>query len=386
MISCTRVSRLRNLRVILGLVALGFLFTACSTTPSKPPLPPSASDLNLRESAHLCEPKVATLARWKGTSFRRTPWGTGEALQTAGGTAGADQWAFFDEDEILVGSVYRFRNGLALDSYPVLRQTLLQLRPTLEFFLNTGDLLKGGNIDTAALYRTGDKTSTTQYIVRKGGKYPVLLVAAVAIDPYEQLLAGYQEQFFPGLDRAEAIVKSGRSAEGTSAQDKDFLALQQFARGEAALFASCGQRRTDTAIAGYSKAIKHGFADRVRLAEAHHRLGLALRDKGRLQEAEEQLVQALRVRPDVPEVFNNLGTVLAQLGKRAEAMESFEKAIVLKPNYARARYNLAELYEVVNRKRAIEEYETYLALVEDLPEETGRAARARQRVKRLKGE
>ena len=49
-----------------------------------------------------------------------------------------------------------------------------------------------------------------------------------------------------------------------------------------------------------------------------------------------------------------------------------------------ARYNLAEAYEPTNPKRAVAEYETFLALVEGIPEEEGRIARVNERLKVLK--
>ncbi|MEC4668939.1 MAG: hypothetical protein VST65_05335, partial [Nitrospirota bacterium] len=61
----------------------------------------------------------------------------------------------------------------------------------------------------------------------------------------------------------------------------------------------------------------------------------------------------------------------------------FEKAVALKPNYSVARYNLASAYETVNVRRAVSEYETYLALVEGIPEQEERATHARQRVEDL---
>jgi hypothetical protein len=54
------------------------------------------------------------------------------------------------------------------------------------------------------------------------------------------------------------------------------------------------------------------------------------------------------------------------------------------PHYAIARYNLAEAYEPTNPRRALSEYETYLALVEGIPDETNRIAQVQQRVKTLK--
>jgi tetratricopeptide (TPR) repeat protein len=75
--------------------------------------------------------------------------------------------------------------------------------------------------------------------------------------------------------------------------------------------------------------------------------------------------------------------VYEELGERQKALALFEKAVALKPNYALARFNLAEAYERVDRRRAIEEYETYLAIVEGMPEEATRARRAEQRLEQL---
>ena len=95
--------------------------------------------------------------------------------------------------------------------------------------------------------------------------------------------------------------------------------------------------------------------------------------------------KALEIRPNVPEVLNNLGTVLAQQKKGPQAVQLFEQAIVLRPNYARARFNLAGALEEVNVRRAIEEYETYLVLVEGISEEERRILIVEERHKRLKG-
>ena len=83
-------------------------------------------------------------------------------------------------------------------------------------------------------------------------------------------------------------------------------------------------------------------------------------------------------------LFRSLGTVYRELGDKASALASFEKAVTLRPNYAIARYNLAEAYESTNPKRALSEYETYLALVQGIPDEASRVALVQQRVKTLK--
>ena len=367
-----------------------FLLPACtgSVTPAPSQLPPSATDLDILGSIKICETKTASQHRWKGLSVTKTAWGTGEELYVERTTpTQTKQWLFFNEDNILVGAVVNYPNGIDLEPYPTLRQTLTQLTPTREFYLDASHLLRGTQPDSAQLYRTGDETTTTQYIVRRGvnDEYGVLLVAAVAIDPYEHLLEGSQKRFLsatpPGKEKNS--MKAGNKDQS---KNKIFLATQQFARGEVSLFKSCGEQdnSTDIAIDAYSRAVQIGFKNSNRLAEAHHRKGLALRNKGRFVEAQRALEESLKIRPHAPGVLNSLGSVLVQLDKPTQAIASLEKAIVLKPNYARARYNLAQAYETINPQRAREEYETYLVLVEGIPEESTRAALAKDRLQRLK--
>ena len=365
-------------------VSIFLLGISCSTSSlPEPGLPPSASDLELLGSTRLCDGKALVLSQWKGTKFSREPWGSGERLQRLAQSRQPDhdRFYFFNKDDILVGGIFRYTPGLNLSLFPVLRQTLSQLPPS-PFYLDARQLLQATKAKSAILYRTGDKTSTTQYLVLDGEDQPILLVASMAIDPYEQLLSSYQETYLPGL---VLMKKAGEEKGVGSSKDKKFLALQQFARGEAAMFSSCGKRQPGVAVGAYRQAVEYGFADNVRLAESHHRLGLALRETGELKDAQVHLEKSLEIRPNVPEVINNLGSLLAQQKKQAQAVQLFEQAIVLRPNYARARFNLAEALEKVNARRAIEEYETYLALVEGISEEERWISLAEERLKRLKG-
>ena len=47
--------------------------------------------------------------------------------------------------------------------------------------------------------------------------------------------------------------------------------------------------------------------------------------------------------------------------------------------------NLAEAFESINPKRAIQEYETFLILAEDNPDEAGKVAIAKSKIKALQG-
>jgi len=373
------------------LLPLYILLTACASSGPPPPaanLPPSASDLDILGPIQLCEAKTTSEHRWRRVNIAKVPWGSGEEFYfEITQPRNQRQWLFYNDDDILVGVVFGYPEGINLKPYQVLRETLSQLPTAREFYMDAADLLQGTEPVTVKLYRTGDETSTTQYIVRDNPKddYVALLVAAVVIDPYESLLQGTEETFLS--PSGQTRTEGSKQPDPQNQLEKDtFLAKQQFARGESALFQSCrGQeKQAEIAIDAYNRAIQIGIKNPKRLAEAHHRLGLAYRNKGQMDEARKELEKSLEIQPLAPRVLNSLGSVLVQLDKPTEAIVQLEKAIVLQPNYARARYNLAGAYETVNRKRAIEQYETYLALVEDVPEESTRAALARDRLGKLR--
>jgi tetratricopeptide (TPR) repeat protein len=357
---------------------------ACSGPEPRSNLPPSASDLLLLRKAKLCDSKLQVLQAHQGASFQSQGWGTGEELRTTTEQPGSEASYFFDQDGTMVGAVFAFPRGHSLKPYPVLRRTLGELRPSLEFYLNVAAVPDRANLDPTTLYETGDPKSTTAYLVLGAESAPTLVMATFAIDPYAKLLSPYRRELLRRIQPAER-KGSGQTAESPGSEDKEpFLAIQQFARGEAAHFASCGARDDQRAAEAYAKAIAQGLSNKVWLAEAHHKLGLALEGTGRLEEAKASLKESLTIRPNAAEVFNSLGTVHARLGERDKAIEAFERAILLKPNYPIARFNLAQAYEGVNAKRAISEYETYIALVEGIEEEESRMALARQRVTALR--
>ena len=362
------------------------MLNACETQAPKPNLPPSESDLVLLKSTTLCASKSDLLKTYPASTLKAQTWGAGQELVLPADRSQShgDESYFFDEDGLLVGALFTFPSSLNLDPYPVLRHTLTLLKPTLEFYLNVANLSSQSSMDSSALYETGDEKTTTQYLVLGTREHPALLQASVTIDPYVRLFSPYRREFLERL-RHPSGKKQGQTLDSQGAEDKEpFLSLQQFARGETAQLSYCGTQNFDTAIKAYQKAIASGFANKVWLAEAHHKLGLAWEGQGQHEKAKTEMLQSLAVRPNTPEILNNLGTVYGKLGDKANALASFEKAVTLRPNYAIARYHLAEAYEPTNPKRAITEYETYLALVEGIPDETARIALVQQRVKALK--
>ncbi len=374
-----------RLWVVCGL-GLSLSLSGCETPARNPILPPSESDLVLLNSTTLCTSKSAFLKTHPPASLTPQDWGTGQefVLHADRSPSHGDESYFFDEDDILVGIVFTYPSGLDLNPYPILRRTLTQLKPTLEFYLNVANLPSRTSMDSSALYETGDEQTTTQYLVLGPREQPTLLQASRTIDPYVRLFSPYRRDFLERL-RYPRGQNPGQQLNSQGSEDKEpFPSLQQFARGQTAQLSYCGAQNYDTAAAAYQKAIASGFANKVWLAEAHHKLGLAWVGKGQHEKAKMEMLQSLAIRPNTPEILNNLGTVYTKLGDKANALASFEKAVTLRPNYAIARYNLAEAHELTNPKRALSEYETYLALAEGIPDEANRIAHVQQRVKALK--
>jgi tetratricopeptide (TPR) repeat protein len=372
----------------VALSTAGFLSSCGPSGPVRPNLPPSESDLTLLKSTALCDRKPDFETKLPAAPKEGRPWGAGQEVQIPGSRSAthADESYFFDEDGLLVGALFTFPRGLDLAPYPVLRHTLSLLKPTNEFYLAVPLLPTKANMDTSALFETGDEKSTTQYLVTGTRDTPVLLQASFTIDPYVRLFSPYRREFLARL-KQPAGTNGGPAADGQGSEDKEpFRSLHEFARGQTAQLAYCGDKNYDVALDAYQKAAASGFTNKVWQAEAHHKLGQAWQAKGQFEKAKAEMEKSLAIRPNIPEVLNNLGTVHAQMGDKTGALALFERAVTLRPNYAVARYNLAEAYEATNPKRALSEYETFLVLVEGIPEEEGRAARAKERVRMLKPE
>jgi len=368
-------------------LGLGVWLSSCETpNPRQQHLPPSDTDLVLLKPGTLCERKPAFLQQHPPSTLIAKTWGTGQEFMIPADRSPShgDESYFFDEDGTLVGTLFTFSAGLDLAPYSVLRHTLTLLKPTLEFYLTVANFAAKSNMDSSSLYETGDEKSTTQYLVISAHEHPALLQASFTIDPYVKLFSPYRREFLNRL-RLPSGAQPGQQVDSQGAEDKEpFPSLQQFARGQTAQLSYCGGQSYDIAADAYRKSIASGFTNKVWQAEAHHKLGQSLFGLGQYEQAKAELLQSLAIRPNTPEILNNLGTTQLKLGDKEGALASFEKAVTLRPNYAIARFNLAELLEPTNPKRALSEYETYLVLVEGIPEEADRVALAQQRVKKLK--
>ena len=369
-------------KCLVGII-LSLLLTHCSSAPPPTPLPPSASDLNVLGQAYLCQTKTEARASWLKPGSQKTPWGNGsEHFQEITSPHKQGQWVVFNKDETLVGVITVFPYGLSLDDYPTLRNTISQLPPAREFYLTSSQLLEGEIPDSATLYRTGKTKTTHQYYIRhRPEQEDQLIMAIFVLDPYEALLDGNHQRFLSYLKGSSS--QGEKQTATASSTDKNFLGLQQFARGEISLFASCGTQHPDRAQDAYQKTIQYGLSDTKQLAETHHRLGLAFSQLENFLEAQTSIEAALAIQPHAANILNSYGTVLVKRQKIPAGIQAYEKALALQPAYAKARFNLAQVFELINPKRAIQEYETFIVLAEDNPEESSKVAIAKAKLKTL---
>jgi protein O-GlcNAc transferase len=123
------------------------------------------------------------------------------------------------------------------------------------------------------------------------------------------------------------------------------------------------QQRHETAITLIARAL----ARKPDFADAHSNLGNALREAGRLAEAEKSFRQAIAVNPKFAMAHYNLGNILMTLERFDEASQSFERAISANPRLTEAYTNRGiALKELGRLKEAEASYRKALSLKPDL--------------------
>ncbi|MFA5321582.1 MAG: tetratricopeptide repeat protein [Smithella sp.] len=81
------------------------------------------------------------------------------------------------------------------------------------------------------------------------------------------------------------------------------------------------------------------------------------------QKAIEYLDEAIKLKPDFAEAFNNRGNAYSDLGQYPRAIEDYNEAIRLKPQYAHAYYNRGFTYDDLGQYQlAIEDYNEAIRL------------------------
>jgi tetratricopeptide (TPR) repeat protein len=73
-------------------------------------------------------------------------------------------------------------------------------------------------------------------------------------------------------------------------------------------------------------------------------MGNALNDKGDPEAAIGSYKQALKIKPDYAEAYNNMGNALNDKGDPEAAIGSYKQALKIKPDYTESNYNLSLVY------------------------------------------
>lgn len=319
-----------------------------------------------------------------GRRTERVPWGLGEEITAYRPTAGreSEYHLFFDDRGLLVGYIGILYEGLDLAGQPDYAAWVAKQIPT-EFLLPSRVSGKIPGLRSGRLYGDQGERVSARAIVVPQKERAMLFVDSNVLTSYAPLLSPYRPDYLRRiLPSAEAAP---RPAYGPAdSESRDYIGRQHFAKGEVAHFGLCGEKAVDVAVDAYQRAIEIGLSEPLYQAEAHHRLGLAYRDKGLLPQAAAAIATSLKIRPAIPEVVNHLGKVYALMGDKARATEAFQTAIGLKPNYADAHFNLAEIIEDTQPRRALTAYENYLAYTEDTPGEKERIEKAKKRAEALR--
>jgi tetratricopeptide (TPR) repeat protein len=96
----------------------------------------------------------------------------------------------------------------------------------------------------------------------------------------------------------------------------------------------------EEAIASYAQALKIKPDDH----QAWNNRGILLFNLGRLEEAIASYDKALKIKPDFHEAWFGRGVALGNLGRLEEAIASYDEALKIKPDYANAYFNKACAY------------------------------------------
>ena len=356
--------------------------TACSSGPTVAPTP--APRLAPAPPWKLCDRREAVLMHEGGHRTERSAWGTGEEVIAYRTTAGreSEYHLFFDDRGTLIGYIGILYGGIDLASQPPYAGWISKQLAT-DFLLPPGVAKRVGGPNSGRLYLDqGERISARAIVVPQGGRQ-ILYIDSSVLTAYVPLLTPYKPEYLNRIQLPPGIVIPIPFGPYES-ESRDYIARQQFAKGEIAHFALCDEREVDVAVEAYKRAIEIGLSEPLYQAEAYHRLGLAYRDKGLLKEAAAAIETSLKIRPSIPEVVNHLGKVYSMMGNSARAVEMFHTAIGLKPNYAIAHFNLGEAIETTDPRRALIAYENYLEYVDPKPGEKERIAKAKERVQALK--
>ncbi|MGA8274644.1 MAG: tetratricopeptide repeat protein, partial [Candidatus Sulfotelmatobacter sp.] len=177
------------------------------------------------------------------------------------------------------------------------------------------------------------------------------------IDPSGLIVKVYQGSVDPKQIQ-EDVMSVPRSASGRIQKALPFegvLPDGEFQRNDFTYGVALFQRGyLEQAAASFKQVI----AAKPQAPEAYYNLGTLYLRSNNLLDSRGYLEQAVKLKPNYPEAWNNLGMIAAEEGQTEDAIGHFNESLRLQPSYTVALLNLGNLYR---RRGNYDEAETLLA-------------------------
>ena len=230
------------------------------------------------------------------------------------------------------------------EALPFFKTALLANSSIVQFWLSYID----------ALIRLGRKADAQAVFDEAKGKG----VKGKAVDQMEQRLSELAaNQQDPPSDQLQPVLNLYTQGHLQQALSDATKMLVQFPNSAVlcniAGASNAGLMQFDAAIDSYKEALKI----KPDYAEAYNNMGVALQDKGDLESAIGSYKQALKIKPSHAEAYNNIGNALKHKGDLEAAIDSYKQALKIKPNYCEAYMNLGNaLQDKGDLEAAIDSY------------------------------
>jgi tetratricopeptide (TPR) repeat protein len=228
--------------------------------------------------------------------------------------------------------------------------------------------------DGRAVLRLASTDEATRLLPWTWGAVGFTLLSAGTPGPAEALLRQAQQRhpddFWINTSLAELLWESKYAPGGASRAQEGMsffrvcVALRPQSAGAHHNLgvALKDQGRLEEAIAAYQQALRLNKD----FAAAHYNLGNALRAKGQLDEGIAEYKQALQRNKDFAPAHNNLGTALKAKGMLEEAIAEYREALRINKDYALAHTNLGNALRDKDRlEEAIAKYHEALRIKKD---------------------
>jgi tetratricopeptide (TPR) repeat protein len=93
------------------------------------------------------------------------------------------------------------------------------------------------------------------------------------------------------------------------------------------------------------------IGNKKELARDMNKLAMIYEYLGRLDEAEKECIEAIRINPDFAKARINLGNLLVDRGRKEDAEAEYREALMINPDFAEAHNNLGNLLNEIGKKK-----------------------------------